>query len=249
MGSPPVPMRTLAIDIETASPNGQPTDFADTDQFELVAVALGYRTVDSVGTDTTSQGDDPGVESTVLFRRGGWRPAHTADLLDRVASWASAREPDRTITYNGRAFDAVHLRTWAESLAAEQPGLRDRIAGLFADHRDVAPVAGYRFADRLDGPKRFPAFEEACAWLGVPVPETRYDDFDVDPGLAAQVDRDHVTGTHVGETLGAAYVEGVANGDDVSGLEALLAHYATADVAPLLQLADELGVTDRAPTQ
>lgn len=63
----------LAVDIETASPNGQPSDFRNTDDFELVAVGLGHRA-----------GDDATVDVEVLLRNGDWSLDHTADLLRRV---------------------------------------------------------------------------------------------------------------------------------------------------------------------
>lgn len=224
----------FALDIETASPFRSPGygDFEDTDCFELVAVALGHR---------PAPGD--AVETAVLFRRGGWDPAHTADLIDRACAWVDERAPDDAplVTYNGAGFDAVHLREWAGRLADDHPALPGAVRRLFADHRDVARVAGYHFRDRPFG-GRFPKFERACEWAGVDAPETRYADFDVDPTLVARVDGDRVEGRHVGEVLGEAYVERVAAGEDPGGMEALLAHYAAGDVEPLFSLADVVGV-------
>ena len=226
----------FALDVETASPFRSPgyDDFDDTDCFELVAVALGHRPA-----------PDGPAETTVLFRRGGWDPSHTADLIARTCEWVAERSGDRDppplLTYNGRGFDAVHLRGWAGRLTDAHPALPDAVGRLFADHRDVAPVAGHHFGGRPFG-GRFPAFERACAWAGVDAPATRYDDFDVDPALVARVDGDRVTGRHVGEVLGEAYVERVAAGDDPGALEALLADYAAGDVAPLFALADAVGV-------
>lgn len=227
---------TFALDIETASPFRSPGygDFEDTDCFELVAVALGHRPT-----------PDASVETTVLFRRGGWDPAHTADLIDRSCAWIAERsddgDPPPLLTYNGRGFDAVHLREWADRLADTHPHLPGAVRRLFADHLDVAPVAGHHFGDRSFG-GRFPPFERACAWAGVDAPATRYADFDLDPTLVARVDGDRVEGGHVGEVLGEAYVERAATGDDPGALEALLAHYAAGDVGPLFALADAVGV-------
>ncbi len=220
-------MATLALDIETASPFDTPGygDFEDTDYFELVAVALGHR-----------PGPDAPVETTVHFRTGDWSDAATAELVRRAGEWATERGFDRTLTYNGSGFDAVHLREWASRLADAHPDLPATVDDLFADHRDLAPVAGHRFSDReFDG--RFPRFERACAWCGVEVPETRYADFAVDPELVERVEGETVAGRHVGEVLGAAYVEG-----DRPALERLLTRYAETDVEPLFALADELGV-------
>jgi hypothetical protein len=226
---------TLALDVETASPFRTPgyDDFDDTDCFELVAVALGHRPA-----------PDADPETTVLFRRGGWDDRHTAALIERTRAWVDARRADGEplLTYNGAGFDAVHLRGWADRLAADHPGLPDAVAGLFADHRDVAPVAGRRFADR-SFPGRFPRFEDACGWAGVAAPPTRYADYDLDPTLVARVDGDAVTGRAVGETLGEAYVDRVAAGESPGALERLLADYAAGDVAPLFALADAVGVT------
>jgi hypothetical protein len=221
----------FALDIETASPFRSPgyDDFEDTDCFELVAVALGHRR-------------DGTVETDVLFRRGGWDPVHTADLLDRSCAWVRARADDAPVlTYNGRGFDAVHLRTWAGRLADDHPHLPRAVGRLLADHRDVAPVAGRHFADR-SFPGRFPSFEDACDWAGVDAPVTRYADFDLDPALVARVDGPTVAGRHVGEVLGEAYVDRVAAGEEPGALEPLLAHYAAGDVRPLFALAGAVGV-------
>lgn len=229
-------MTTLALDIETASPFRTPgyDEFEETDCFELVAVALGHRPA-----------PEAAVETAVLFRRGGWEPTHTADLLSRACSWATARVDGETpvLTYNGRGFDAVHLREWAGRLGTDHPDLPRAVGRLFATHRDVAPVAGHRFRERsFTG--RFPSLETACGWAGVDAPETRYADFDLDPSLLNRVDGAHVTGRAVGRVLGEAYVDGAASDGPDPALEALLADYAAADVAPLFGLADALGVTE-----
>jgi len=82
-------MGLLAIDIETASPFNEPQnqeDFQDTEYFELVAIALGYR-----------PSEDSDTETAVLFRQGDWEPEATAELLDRLVSWCDQREINRTI--------------------------------------------------------------------------------------------------------------------------------------------------------
>jgi hypothetical protein len=224
----------FALDIETASPFRSPgyDDFDDTDCFELVAVALGHRPADGP------------VETTVLFRRGGWDPTHTADLIGRTCAWVTERAADDAppvLTYNGQGFDAVHLREWAGRLGDDHPRLPRAVGRLLAAHRDVAPVAGHRFADR-SFPGRFPKFEDACNWAGVDAPATRYADFDLDPALVARVDGPTVEGRHVGEVLGEAYVDRVADGAEPGALERLLAHYAAGDVGPLFGLAAALGV-------
>lgn len=143
----------------------------------------------------------------------------------------------RRVAAPDRGFDAVHLREWAGRLGDDDPSLPGAVRRPFADHRDVAPVAGHHFRDRSFG-GRFPKFERACAWAGVEAPETGCADFDLDPTLVARVAGDHVEGSHVGEVPGEAYVERVAAGDDPGALEALLA----GDAEPLFALADAVGV-------
>jgi hypothetical protein len=234
-------MRTLALDIETASPAEPPgpDEFDDTRYFELVAVALGYR----------AGGAPP--ETTVQLRRGGWGTRQTADLLERALAWCDGREADRLLTYNGTGFDLVHLRNWADDLAAAGVAdLRDDLAALPAEHVDLKQPATERYRDRLPGRASFHALERVCRWEGVDVAETRYADYDLNPdflrGAGVPADARTVEGRHVGRGLGAAYVEGVAAGLDdrltYRELGRLLAEYARSDVGVLFELADALGV-------
>jgi hypothetical protein len=235
-------MATLALDIETASPFETPGGdaFDDTRYFELVAVALGYR---------SHPGAPP--ETTVLLRRGGWDDAHTADLLARALTWCEARDADRLLTYNGEGFDMIHLRTWAEQCESlVDADLTGGVARLAARHQDLKGPATERHRDRLPGRASFHKLERVCRWEGVDVVETRYDDYDLNPDFlrgAGVSEHDAVVeGKHVGRGLGAAYVDGIAAGLDdrltYRELERLLVDYARVDVAVLFELADALGV-------
>jgi hypothetical protein len=237
-------MASLALDIETASPFDTPggDDFDDTRYFELVAVALGYRA-----------GPSANPETTVLLRRGGWDNAHTADLLGRTLAWCEGREVDRLLTYNGEGFDMVHLQTWAHQCdPLVDADLVEGFADLAAHHEDLKHPATERHRERLPGRASFHKLERLCRWEGIDVVETRYDDYDLNRdflrGVGVPEHDAVVEGKHVGQGLGAAYVEGVAAGLDdrltYRELGRLLTDYAGADVAVLFELADVLGVTD-----
>ncbi|CQR53426.1 MULTISPECIES: hypothetical protein [Haloferax] len=235
----------LAVDIETASPNGPPSDFRDTDDFELVAVGLGHRVGDGV-TDA-----DPEVEVEVLLRDGDWSLAHTADLLRRVVEWCEARGGG-VVTYNGEYFDEHHLRAWADRVAdagvwADAPR---RIDALFADHLDLGTLAAEAYPGAVRANRDIPALWKACEEAGVDQPTVWYDDYDLPAGYLKRlgVEDGHVKGAHVGEALGEAYVEGVVAGLDHTRTHAeltrLLVDYAAGDIEPLFSLRDALRRTD-----
>jgi len=240
MATPSRGVPALALDIETASPDARPGrgEFDDTAYFELVAVGLGYRAA-----------PDASPETTVLFRRGDWAPAWTADLLERALSWCEARPADRLVTYNGSRFDLVHLRAWADEAASAGllPDARERLDAATAGRVDLAPVAAERFRDRLGDRYPYLPFDRACAWAGVETRPTRYDDYGIDPEVRDgwDVAGEVVEGRHVGIALGEAYVESVAAGLDgtrtFAALESLLTDYAERDVAPLFDLDAALG--------
>jgi hypothetical protein len=236
-------MGTLALDIETASPFESPggDDFDDTRYFELVACGLGYR------PEPTAD-----VETTVLLRRGGWDDEHTADLLGRTVAWATARDVDRLLTYNGTGFDLVHLRTWADQCGTvDGVDLGEAVAALSTNHVDLKDPATEAYADRLHGRASFHSLDRVCRWEGIDVTETRYADYDLNPdflrGAGVPEGDAVVEGKHVGRGLGAAYVAGVAAGLDdrltYRELERLLSAYTRSDVSVLFELADALGVT------
>ncbi|MFC6725009.1 hypothetical protein ACFQE1_11635, partial [Halobium palmae] len=91
---------TVALDIETVSPDREPTaqaHFRDSTYFELLAVGLGHRT-----------SPDGPVETAVVFREDDTSEAELA-LVDAVCDWVGARDPDSLLTYNGANFDLLHL--------------------------------------------------------------------------------------------------------------------------------------------
>ncbi|MFK5604360.1 3'-5' exonuclease family protein [Haloferax volcanii] len=233
----------LAVDIETASPNGQPSDFRNTDDFELVAVGLGHRA-----------GDDATVDVEVLLRDGDWSLDHTADLLRRVVEWCEARGAggEGVVTYNGEYFDEHHLRAWADRVAdagvwADAPR---RIDALFADHVDLGTLAAEAYPEAVRPNRDIPALWKACKEAGVDQPTVWYDDYDLPAGYLGRlgVEADHVKGAHVGEALGEAYVEGVVAELDHTRTHAeltrLLVDYAAGDIEPLFSLHDALRRAD-----
>jgi hypothetical protein len=230
-------MGTLALDIETASPVREPGPTDDgTEWFELLAVAVGYR-------------DAEGVETEVLFRRGGWEPAETAALLDRLVAWCRGRDVERTLTYNGAHFDLRHLANWAEELAAEgvRPGILEELAAALPVHVDLALAARDRFEDRLlEGQPVLPLWK-VCDLTGVDEERVWYDDygFNDDYLAALDVDARFVKAAHVGRTLGERYVDGLVAGLSETTthrrLHRLLADYAVGDVDALFGVYDALG--------
>ncbi|MFC4548949.1 MULTISPECIES: hypothetical protein [Halorussus] len=230
-------MGTVAVDIETASPHEEPPDgeYDNTDYFELVAVALGYR----------SDENDP-IETEVLFREGGWEPTHTADLLGRTTNWLDGREFDDVLTYNGSGFDLVHLLNWARE--TDDAGLSDRaldrMRALEEKQIDLKFPAIEHHGDLIWKNHEFPKFEKVCTARSVPTAETKYADYDVSDDFLRNLNRTEevVEGWHIGTTLGEQYVAGISAGleDTLTyrELERLLFDYAEADVTPLFELFD-----------
>ena len=227
----------LALDIETVSPGldpGERPDFRDSGDFELLAVALGH---EQHGAD--------GIESTVLFR-AGTGPAAELDLLERTLDWLEERPADILLTYNGEAFDLLHLRGRAR-LASEALGAREHVATRLDAVLDgvVHDDLRNRAVDRFGG---YPSFEVACRRAGVDVPETRWVDYDhgKDPTTwrgATGTDDPQVKNSDVPQ-FGAAYLE-LADVEATETLtfrelERLLTDYARSDVEPLFALADAL---------
>jgi hypothetical protein len=225
----------LAVDIETASPHKEPGrgDFQDTSYFELVAVGLGYQ-----------PGPEEEIETEVLFRNGGWETEPTSDLLQRAYRWCDERDADAILTHNGERFDEIHLKGWAEEVSerGHWPEATTRIGSLFTSHIDLNPLAVERYQDRLESWRDRVKLEDVCTWENIPVPETRYDEYNL--GRLTQhnaIDAPHVTNVHIGEVLGEAYVEhkirGTTETQQFQELERLLRHYTEADIAPLFHLA------------
>ncbi|KAB1193666.1 hypothetical protein GJR96_09525 [Haloferax sp. MBLA0076] len=224
----------LALDIETASPHGPPSDFRNTADFELVAVGLGYRT-------------DGGTEVEVLLRDGDWAVEHTAELLRAVVEWCEKRGGP-VVTYNGEYFDEHHLRAWARQVADEGiwPDAPSHVDALFSDHVDLGTLAATAFPHAVRSNRDIPALWKACEEAGVDQPTVWYDDYDLSADYldSLGIDDSHVKGAHVGEALGERYVEGVVAGIDHTHTHAeltrLLVDYAAGDIEPLFSLHDAL---------
>ena len=222
-------MGTLAIDIETASPEKEPSKqehFRNTSYFELVAVALGYN-------------DGKETETEVLFREGGWELEHTARVLESMLSWCEGRDIEKVITYNGNDFDLIHLRNWAQSL--DQNGvavdMSERVDSLFTRHRDLAELSFDKYRDRISGGGT--SFERICKWEDIDVVETKYADYDLHESVYAEYGS-KVEGWHIGESLGEMYVNlrasGATDTKTYRQLEQMLVEYATGDIIPLFEL-------------
>lgn len=222
-------MGILAIDIETASPDKEPSKqehFRDTSYFELVAIAVGY-----------SDGDE--MESDVLFREGGWEREHTADLLERLFSWCDGRDIEKVLTYNGNGFDRIHLENWSRSLDENgvTTDMSQRIGSLFAHHRDLAEMSSNKYRSRISGGGT--SFERICRWEDIDVVETRYADYDLHEGVHEEYGT-QLEGRHIGESLGEMYVDlhvsGATDTTTYRQLKRMLADYAVGDVIPLFEL-------------
>ena len=228
----------LALDIETASPRGPPSDFQNTADFELVAVGLGYRDGDQTDID-------------VLLRDGDWGVEHTATLLRDVVDWCEARDGP-LVTYNGEYFDEHHLRAWATEVADDGvwPDAPDRVDALFSNHIDLGTLAASAYPTAVRPNREIPALWKACEEAGIDQPTVWYDDYDLPADYLERlgVDGSHVKGAHVGEALGEAYVEGVVAGLDHTRTHAeltrLLTDYAAGDIEPLFSLHDTLDSLD-----
>lgn len=223
----------LAVDIETISLTDDP-DFEDTSDWELLAVGLGYQ-------------PDPGadIESEVLFREGERGIEATSDLLERVREWCSDKKAT-TVTFNGERFDKTHLQNWSKKAAktCSNGPLQIQYALLFRDHVDLKPIAKQQCED-WPGWKSHASYEEVCEWEGIDVPETRFDDYDLDAVLEQSAINDPVVkGRHLGEHLGARYVQHYAQGTtdskEFEELRKLAYEYTESDIRPLIRLARTL---------
>jgi len=241
-----------AFDIETVSPQlslDERPEFEDSRQFEMLGGAVAY--------------DDPdGRRESVVHWRDGWGPDAELDLIETLID--ALADADRMVTYNGTGFDTIHL-TGRARIAGANAGRReplDRAERLLAriDHVDLQPPANDAFGS-------YTSLEEALTAVGIDPAETDPTAFDhgVGPAGWATGPETPVQSKDVAR-LGEVYLDVVSAGDEESAatgrsytetahrdrqfpdrthdgvdreaLEAMLTHYARADVADLFDLAD-----------
>lgn len=224
---------TLALDIETVSPDREPTEqahFRDSTYFELLAVGLGYRPA-------------PGeaIETTVCFRDGD-TPESELALVDAVCDWCADREADRLVTFNGDGFDLLHLPGRAE-LAGEA-------VGDVAPRRRLDALLGLDHVDLMDDAKEtwggYRGLEQVCRDLGVDVPETHWADYDHglhpdDWRSPSKRGKKQVVNTdvpHFGERYLALAAVDARETLTFRALHDLLTDYTVADIEPLFDLLD-----------
>jgi hypothetical protein len=231
----------LAIDIETASPDvpsGEKPDFEDTDDFELVAIALGYRN------------EDGDIETNVRFREKGWGDGGAFNLIETTTYWIGEnwglRNP--VLTYNGKKFDEVHLKNWRHGGNES----KTPIDVLFRDHIDLSTESEGVYKD-----SKYGTLESVCRSAGIEVEKTYYDDYDLPQEVIEQKPDDDriVTGEHFGEFLGEIYIDVIDEAakeagpgfppwenfpEEYVGLRQLMTDYAEADIKPLFELYDRI---------
>ncbi|MDS0299152.1 hypothetical protein NDI76_10390 [Halogeometricum sp. S1BR25-6] len=229
-------MGTLVLDIETASPFEEPPENSnETEYYEWVAVSLAY--ADEL---------DETPETEVLFRRGDWDDAYAVDLFERLFEWCDERTVDRVLTYNGTWFDCEHLLNWADELdASTDREFRRRLEELLENHVDVALAAADAYADELWEDQYILPDWKAYDLAGIDNDSVWYDDYDFPDVYLSEIDGPAVQGKHVGQVLGARYVENVSVGIEATSvhraLTRLLEDYCLSDVADLIELYDSLG--------
>jgi hypothetical protein len=242
-----------AFDIETVSPQlslDERPDFEDSRQFELLGGAVAYDYPD-------------GRRESVVHWRDEWGPDAELDLIETLVD--ALADADRMLTYNGTGFDTIHLagRARIAGANADRREPFDRAERLLAriDHVDLQPPANDAFGS-------YTSLEEALSAVGIDPAETDPTAFDhgVGPAGWATDPQTPVQSKDVAR-LGEVYLDTAPAGDEESSaaagrsyteaahrdrqfpdethagvdreaLEAMLTHYARADVADLFDLAD-----------
>lgn len=212
-------MATVAIDIETISPNsddGTDIDFLDSRSFELLCVGLGHR---------LSPESTPEVE--VIFRPG-IDDGNEYRLLAETAEWLHNRHYDRILTFNGSQFDERHLRG-RSIIVGEQvgdPSLSHMMHRVWEEgiHRDlmfdVVRDQGHRLSLEDATAEYTQSRSSSVSWQG-----------------------EEITNGDV-PRLGEAWLahrSGLTDlGDQGRELRDALEEYAKSDIKPLFDLADAL---------
>lgn len=224
---------TLALDIETVSPDREPSEqshFRDSAYFELLAVGLGYR-------------PEPGapVETTVLFRDDDSPEAELA-LVEAVCDWCGDRPADTLVTYNGDGFDLIHLPGRA-NLAGD-------VVGDDAPRRRLDAVLALDQVDLMDDVQAAWGGRRGLAWvceeLGVDLSKTAWadyrhglhpDDWRSD-GKRGSTEVLNTDVPHFGERYLALASVDARETLTFRALHDLLRDYTVADIRPLFELVD-----------
>lgn len=221
-------MARLALDIETISPDvphDEHPDFQDSTQFEMLAVGLGI------------EHDDGEVDLEVLFREDDSKAAEIA-LLEETIDWLEANAPETVVTYNGDEFDLLHLVGRSKIQTSNQSDIVLRYSDWVRsiDHIDLKPPAWKAWGE-------YTSFENACANVGVDVPPTLVDEYDL--GVDLQTRSPYCSSGPTFENgdvpiLGEEYLVGQRENTDLNCDEAerLLREYTESDLWPLFKLAD-----------
>lgn len=229
-------MGTLAFDIETVVPDGDPTT-ASLEDHEVFCVCAAHRPA-----------PDATVE-TATFVREEWGPTGELAVLSETLDWFDAHRADRVLTYNGREFDVPRLRARArasiEALESSSP-VETRLETFLATHEhvDLFSELAEPF-ERTHGHR--PSFENACEALDIDVPRTPIEEYELDfvdfPAhrSTTQAMAPYLLGVDV-PVLGAQYLDllevGATDTKTVADIAAAIDHYARTDVDPLFALWD-----------
>ena len=227
----------LAVDIETANPDVPPDekpDFQDTSDFELVAIAAGYR-------DKNGQ-----IDTETFFRHGGWEEIHRTKLIDLFRFWCDEKaedvETEPVLTYNGTRFDKLHLMNWAAEHAQRDMRL------IFNNHIDLSDEK-----EKWLNTNAW-SLEEVCESVGIKTEETYFKDYDIDGytrGFIPEGD-EVMSGKHLGESIGERYIEMIDLYCGENGapermyrecdreLKRMIEDYAKADIKPLFELYNKI---------
>lgn len=221
----------IALDIETISPNLGPNDrpdFEDPNDFEIFIIGLGYQSPDGDIADLSA-----------LFRTNP-TPEAELGLIQEAINWIDAYEAEQLITYNGSTFDLTHLQGRPELIEGEGGSVTTLVQDTLTafDHLDLKHAAWRQFGD-------YTTLEELCRYIGEPVEETKYADFEHGFELGEVLNHPITTDLtvesgHIPE-IGERWLNAVSDFDgegDTDETRKMLEHYALADIKPLFKLAD-----------
>jgi DNA polymerase elongation subunit (family B) len=205
---------SVAIDIETISPDKNDPNPQNPDDLELLCIGVGHRPREGAP-----------VETHVLMRRG-MSPRHELELLDRLYEWVMTHRSDRLLTYNGTKFDLLHLRGRADRVERKLEGefnaeARAKIDAFLEvhEHLDLFDIA----RDIYDF---WPKLEEVCGDYGIEVPEVHYQGRPVDNSMIPW--------------MGERYLISLEENNRDSDLHRKLVEYTESDIEPLFHLEEVL---------